>query len=101
MTLYDHLFTHVATRIDPERAHHLGFRAVRAGAPLLRASHAATGVEGRPVEVMGLRFPHPLGLAAGFDKNAVGIILGKEVLLVSRRDFVEGVGGGAIGRRGG
>ncbi len=73
MTLYDHLFTHVATRIDPERAHHLGFRAVRAGAPLLRASHAATGVEGRPVEVMGLRFPHPLGLAAGFDKNAVGI----------------------------
>ena len=73
VTLYDHLFTHVATRIDPERAHHLGFRAVRAGAPLLRASHAATGVEGRPVEVMGLRFPHPLGLAAGFDKNAVGI----------------------------
>lgn len=73
MTLYDHLFTHVATRIDPERAHHLGFRAVRAGAPVLRAVHAATGSLGTPVEAMGLRFPHVLGLAAGFDKNAVGI----------------------------
>ena len=26
-----------------------------------------------PVRAMGLTFPHPLGLAAGFDKNAVGI----------------------------
>jgi len=25
---------------------------------------------GRPCEVFGLRFPHPIGLAAGFDKNA-------------------------------
>ena len=73
MTLYDQLFTHVATRIDPERAHHLGFRAVRVGAPLLRAAHAAAGEVGEPVEVMGLRFPHVLGLAAGFDKNALGI----------------------------
>lgn len=73
MTLYDQLFTHVATRIDPERAHHLGFRAVRTGAPLLRLAHAAAGEVGTPVEVMGLRFPHVLGLAAGFDKNAVGI----------------------------
>jgi len=73
VTLYDQLFTHVATRIDPERAHHLGFRAVRVGAPLLRAVHAAAGEVGQPVEVMGLRFPHVLGLAAGFDKNALGI----------------------------
>ena len=73
MTLYDHLFTHVATRIDPERAHHLGFRAVRLGAPALRAAHAMLGTTGSPVEAMGIRFPHVLGLAAGFDKNAVGI----------------------------
>ena len=73
MTLYDHLFTHVATRIDPERAHHLGFRAVRLGAPALRAAHAMVGAVGSPVEAMGIRFPHVLGLAAGFDKNAVGI----------------------------
>ncbi|MEC9053231.1 MAG: dihydroorotate dehydrogenase (quinone), partial [Actinomycetota bacterium] len=73
MTLYDQLFTHVATRIDPERAHHLGFRGVRLGAPVLRATHAMLGAVGSPVEAMGIRFPHVLGLAAGFDKNAVGI----------------------------
>ncbi len=28
---------------------------------------------GAPVHAFGLTFPHPLGLAAGFDKNAVGI----------------------------
>ena len=33
---YDALFDRVLTRIDPERAHHLGFRAIRAGAPLTR-----------------------------------------------------------------
>ncbi len=43
MTLYDPLFTHVATRVDPERAHHLGFRAVRLGAPALRAALAGLG----------------------------------------------------------
>ncbi len=65
MTLYDHLFTHVATRIDPERAHHLGFRGVRLGAPVLRATHAMLGAVGSPVEAMGLRFPHVLGLGSG------------------------------------
>jgi dihydroorotate dehydrogenase len=58
----------VLTRVDAERAHHLGFAAVRAGARLL--GRPPTGA---PVRTMGLRFAHPLGLAAGFDKNAVGI----------------------------
>jgi dihydroorotate dehydrogenase len=66
---YDALFRHGLTRVDPERAHHLGFRAVRAAAPLT----GRVPVPGRPVEAMGLTFPHVLGLAAGFDKNAVGI----------------------------
>jgi dihydroorotate dehydrogenase len=30
-------------------------------------------VPSTPVHALGLTFPHPLGLAAGFDKNAVGI----------------------------
>ncbi|WP_432479128.1 quinone-dependent dihydroorotate dehydrogenase [Nocardioides sp. GXQ0305] len=69
MTVYDLLFRHALARVDPERAHHLGFRAVRAGRPLLeRLPHADA-----PVRAMGLTFPHPLGLAAGFDKNAEGI----------------------------
>ncbi len=69
MTAYDVLFRRGLTRIDPERAHHLGFRAVRAAGPAMRRLRRP----GDPVEAMGLTFPNVLGLAAGFDKNAVGI----------------------------
>jgi len=77
MVLYRRLFEHGFTRVDPERAHHLGFRAVRSAAPVLRGLDLVSGRgrsgEPQPVTAMGLTFPHPLGLAAGFDKNAVGI----------------------------
>ncbi|WP_435747009.1 quinone-dependent dihydroorotate dehydrogenase [Nocardioides sp. SYSU DS0663] len=73
MTPYSLLFDHVATRVDPERAHHLGFRAVRAGRPLLSPLLARLPAQGRPVLALGLEFPNVLGLAAGFDKNAVGV----------------------------
>ncbi|NHC22057.1 quinone-dependent dihydroorotate dehydrogenase [Nocardioides sp. IC4_145] len=63
------LFDHVATRVDAEQAHHLGFRAVRAGA----AVAARLPRPGRPVQALGQTFPNVLGVAAGFDKNAVGI----------------------------
>jgi dihydroorotate dehydrogenase len=69
LTAYSLLFDHGFTRVDPEKAHHLGFRAVRAARPVL----ARRRTPGRPVEAMGLTFPNVLGLAAGFDKNAVGI----------------------------
>jgi dihydroorotate dehydrogenase len=67
---YPLLFDRVLTRTDPERAHHAAFRAIRAAAPV---TGRVLPVPARPIEVMGLRFPHRLGLAAGFDKNAVGI----------------------------
>jgi dihydroorotate dehydrogenase len=68
--VYRSLFDHGATRLDAERAHRVGFRAVRAAAPLLRP----LGLQGSCVtRRMGLDFPGLLGLAAGFDKNAVGI----------------------------
>lgn len=78
---YRLLFDHVLTRTDAEWAHHAGFAALRAAGPIL-ASRRLRGLEsalaGRrvganPVHALGLTFPHPLGLAAGFDKNAVGI----------------------------
>ena len=69
MTLYDRVFEHGFRRVDPERAHHLGFAAIRAAAPPL----ARWRPRGTPVRTMGLTFPHRLGLAAGFDKNALGI----------------------------
>lgn len=71
MGAYDAFFDRVLTRTDPEDAHHASFRALRAARPALRAARVAPA--GRPVEVMGIRFPHRFGLAAGFDKNAVGI----------------------------
>ena len=70
MTTYDALFEHVLTRVDPERAHHLGFAGIRAAK---FATRMYPGPATRPVTAMGLTFPSALGLAAGFDKNAVGI----------------------------
>jgi dihydroorotate dehydrogenase len=67
--MYDALFRHGFTRVDAERAHHAGFRAIRAARPVLARRKAP----GTPVQAMGLTFPNRLGLAAGFDKNAVGI----------------------------
>jgi dihydroorotate dehydrogenase len=70
VTAYDVLFQRALTRVDAERAHRLGFRAVRLGRPLTGALIHPTVAA---VEAMGLRFPNPLGLAAGFDKNAEGV----------------------------
>lgn len=67
--IYRAFFDRVLTRTDPEKAHHTAFRAIRAARPV-------TGMRrtpGRPVQTLGLTFPNVLGLAAGFDKNAVGI----------------------------
>lgn len=72
--MYGQLFDRVLTRVDPEQAHHAAFRAIRAARPVTSAVlPRLPGAVSEPVEAMGLRFPHPLGLAAGFDKNAVGI----------------------------
>lgn len=67
--MYRAFFDRVLTRTDPEKAHHSAFRAIRAARPV-------TGLRrtpGEPVTALGLTFPNVLGLAAGFDKNAVGI----------------------------
>ncbi len=67
--IYRALFDHVLTRSDPEQAHHAAFRAIRAGRPATRLRRTP----GTPVSALGLTFANVLGLAAGFDKNAVGI----------------------------
>ena len=71
--IYRTLFDHVLTRTDPERAHHAAFRAIRAARPATRLVDRVRRTPGEPVSALGLTFPNVLGLAAGFDKNAVGI----------------------------
>ncbi len=60
----------VLSRLDPERAHGLALRALRAG----------LGPTGGPVtsprlrtRLAGLDLPNPVGIAAGFDKNATAL----------------------------
>ncbi len=72
MRFYRGAFDTVLVRVDAERAHRAGFRALRAARPLLRRL-GRFDRPGVPVHAMGLEFPGPLGLAAGFDKNAEGI----------------------------
>ena len=55
-------------RIDPERAHRLALIGLRSG--LAGADHAPDD-PALTIEAFGLRFPNPIGLAAGFDKDAV------------------------------
>ena len=75
MTLYSTFIRPLAFRLGPETAHHL---AITAGARLGWASgamRAATLVEDErlSVDVAGLHFPTPIGLAAGFDKSGLAI----------------------------
>ncbi len=60
-------------RLNPERAHHLTFSMLEA-AKHIPGALAIVGGKRPPtqaaVEVMGLQFPGPVGLAAGMDKDA-------------------------------
>jgi dihydroorotate dehydrogenase len=76
--MYRILFHLVLRRMDPEHAHQLAFRCIRRAAriPVLRTFAAAVlapRFEELRTEAFGLRMHGPFGLAAGFDKNAVGV----------------------------
>ncbi|RKN12642.1 quinone-dependent dihydroorotate dehydrogenase [Streptomyces radicis] len=78
MSAYGLLFNAVLRRLDPERAHRAAFGLIRAAGrvpgprAVVRAAYAPAHPELR-VRALGLDLPGPFGLAAGFDKNAVGI----------------------------
>ena len=69
------MFETLLRRIDPEAAHGLALRALGAG---LGARTPADRFPRLATELAGLVLPNPLGLAAGFDKNAT-VIGGKAV----------------------
>lgn len=55
-------------RIDPERAHTMTIKAFKAG--VVPACRPPVKNQALEQTIWGLRFPNPLGMAAGFDKNA-------------------------------
>lgn len=78
MSVYDNIYNRalsVMFRLPPERIHAVitaGLRALNAATPVNRALERALRVHDPVLEqtLFGVTFPAPLGLAAGFDKNA-------------------------------
>lgn len=67
MTLLERLALCALHRLDPEQAHGLSIRALAAG--LVPCSGPVTSARLR-TRLAGLDLPNPIGLAAGYDKNA-------------------------------
>lgn len=78
MSVYRLLVRPLLFRLDPEVAHHATIRACRvtarlpAGAAATRAMFSPGSTRLR-TEVAGLTFPHPIGLAAGWDKSGTAL----------------------------
>ncbi|UGY90367.1 quinone-dependent dihydroorotate dehydrogenase [Streptomyces gobiensis] len=76
--MYRLVFNLIFKWMDPERAHHLAFAWIRllARIPVVRtlvAALLAPRYQELRTEAFGQRMYGPFGLAAGFDKNAVGV----------------------------
>jgi dihydroorotate dehydrogenase len=75
--LYENLFRRAFFQLDPETAHELsvhGLALLGAAPPLCRALEYFNQLpagRSRPIEAFGLKFPNAVGLAAGYDKNAL------------------------------
>ncbi len=72
--MYKQLIRPLLFRFDPEKVHHWSFAAIRflhalGLGPLIRRIYTVRDPR-LEREVFGLRFPNPVGLAAGFDKDA-------------------------------
>jgi dihydroorotate dehydrogenase len=73
--MYDFIYRNLLTRTDAERSHHLALRLLTIGGnlPPVRATLGALAhvdTTGMSIKVLNQTFEHPLGLAAGFDKDA-------------------------------
>lgn len=76
MSIYRYILKPILFRFDPEKIHHLVAGTLRIGLrvpgirPLVRAAHRLEHPTLRRT-VAGLEFPNPVGMAAGFDKDAL------------------------------
>ncbi len=70
MTLIERAGLALLHRFDPETAHGLSLHALRAGLAALPGPVSSARLA---TDLAGLKLPNPVGLAAGFDKNAVAL----------------------------
>jgi dihydroorotate dehydrogenase len=70
MSVLERLGLAVFHRLDPERAHDLSLQALRAGFVPLPGPVTSPRLR---VDLAGLTLPNPVGLAAGYDKNAEAV----------------------------
>lgn len=75
MSIYKRIIKPLFFRLSPERAHYFAMDLLQActrvpgGKSLLRSMYSPRR-KPSPVRIAGLEFAHPIGLAAGFDKDA-------------------------------
>jgi len=70
MKLLERLGIAALHRLDPEQAHALSLKALNSGLLPLPGIYTSPRLR---TTVAGLKLPNPVGLAAGFDKNAVAL----------------------------
>ncbi|HSJ74277.1 MAG TPA: quinone-dependent dihydroorotate dehydrogenase [Miltoncostaeaceae bacterium] len=74
MDLYAFLARPLLFRLDAERAHELAIASLAVSAPVLGGLAGPPDGGGRLAQdLLGTRFPNPVGLAAGFDKRAKAV----------------------------
>jgi len=73
--IYERFVRPTLFSLGPETAHHLAMSGLRLAArtPLALNAFQSFRPSPKPRNVFGLTFPHPVGLAAGFDKNGVAL----------------------------
>lgn len=70
--LYD-LARTLMFRLDAETSHELALSSMNLAASLGLPRLMGASVQNLPTRVMGIRFPNPVGLAAGLDKNGTAV----------------------------
>lgn len=73
--IYKYILRPIFFSIDPEKIHHLVFKLIKfsqsiPGVPFITKMIYVTKNQKLEREVFGIKFPNPVGLAAGFDKDA-------------------------------
>lgn len=70
---YRRVIRPILFRFDAERVHHFAMAMLRGLGPAMQAARRAFPREGGGCNVFGLHFPNRVGLAAGFDKDALAL----------------------------